>query len=206
MAISFAQSGASQIALGARSSLTAQKEKVIAAAIKAGRPEPKVVLVVLNVSDQKSTEDAAQLVEKEFGKLDVVLINAGIIGTPAAIADSEPDVWWNTLATNFKGPYLISRAFLPLLLKGGDKTIVTTSSVGAHITTPELSAYQISKTAATRLMDFVSTDYADKGVVAFSIHPGNILTDMVNDFAGGLPKILEPGKADFCYGTFLFKW
>ncbi|KAG4439584.1 hypothetical protein IFR05_004932 [Cadophora sp. M221] len=196
MAISYAQSGASQIAIGARSSLTSQKEAIVAAAKKAGRSEPKVLTVKLDVSDQKSTEDAVQLIEKEFGKLDIVINNAGIIGVPAAVGDSTPDIWWETMTVNLKGPYLVTRALIPLLLKGGDKTFVTTSSVGAHLVTPGMSSYQTSKMAVMRLMEFVSEEYKDKGVIAFSIHPGNIMTDMLSDFAGGLPDFLKPVVID----------
>ncbi|KAH6723365.1 putative short-chain type dehydrogenase [Leptodontidium sp. MPI-SDFR-AT-0119] len=196
MAISYAKSGASQIAIGARSSLTSQKEAIISAAKKAGRSEPKVLAVKLDVSDQRSTEGAAQLIEKEFGKLDIVINNAGIIGVPAAVGDSAPDIWWETMTVNLKGPYLVTRAFIPLLLKEGDKTIITTSSVGAHLVTPGMSAYQTSKMGVMRLMQFVSEEYKEKGVIAFSIHPGNIMTNMLSDFSGGLPEFLKPVVID----------
>ncbi|KAH7410903.1 putative short-chain type dehydrogenase [Cadophora sp. MPI-SDFR-AT-0126] len=196
MAVSFARSGASQIAIGARSSLTTQKETILAAARKAGREEPIVLIVKLNVNDQKSTEEAAQLIGKEFGKLDIVIINAGILGAPSVIGDSDPDDWWKTMTTNLKGPYLVSRAFLPLLLKGGDKTIVTTGSVGAHLVGPGMSSYQTSKLAVMRLMQFISEEYKEKGVVAFCIHPGNIMTDILSEFPGGLPEILKPVVID----------
>ncbi|PVH87543.1 putative short-chain type dehydrogenase [Cadophora sp. DSE1049] len=196
MGVSFAQSGASQIAIGARSSLTTQKMTILAAAKKAGREEPEILIVKLNVSDQKSTEEAAQLVEKEFGKLDIVVNNAGILGAPSVIGDSNPDDWWEIMTTNLKGPYLVSRAFLPLLLKGGDKTIVTTSSVGAHLVGPGMSSYQTSKLAVMRLMQFISEEYKEKGVVAFCFHPGNIMTDILSEFPGGLPEIFKPVVID----------
>lgn len=46
-------------------------------------------------------------------------------------------------------------------------------------------------------MQFVSEEYKDKGVVAFSIHPGNMMTDMVAEFPGGLPDIFKPGESEF---------
>ncbi|CZT45588.1 related to peroxisomal short-chain alcohol dehydrogenase [Rhynchosporium secalis] len=103
----------------------------------------------------------------EFGKLDIVINNAGIIGVPAVVGDSVPDICWETMSVNLKGPYLVTRAFLPLLLKGGDKTIVTTSSVGAHLFGKGMSAYQISKMAVMRLMQFVQEEYGEKGSIAF---------------------------------------
>ena len=148
---------------------------------------------MLDVTSQNSTEDAATLVEKEFGKLDVLLINAGKLSMGPLIADTDPEEWWETWNVNLRGPYLVSRAFLPLMLKGGDKTIVTTTSVGAHVVLPGVSAYQDSKLAVLRLMEFVNKEYADQGVTAFAVHPGNIPTDLVGG-SEGLPEALKHGK------------
>ncbi|TVY34133.1 Short chain dehydrogenase citE, partial [Lachnellula cervina] len=147
--------------------------------------------VTLNISDRKSTEDAAALIEKEFGRLDVVVLNAAVLSGQGLVLESDPDEWWETMTVNIKGPYLVTRAFLPLLLKGGDKTIVALSSVGAHCVTPGLSAYQGTKLAVLRFMEFVSREYGDRGVLAFAIHPGNIPTDMIGG-PEGLTEELKP--------------
>ena len=80
---------------------------------------------------------------------------------------------------NVHGPYLTTRACLPLLLKGELKTIINVASVGAHIVAPGLSDYQTSKLALVRFTEFVAKEHMDDGVIAFSIHPGNVPTDMV---------------------------
>jgi NAD(P)-dependent dehydrogenase (short-subunit alcohol dehydrogenase family) len=197
IATSFAQAGASHIALGARSSLDSLKQTLLAAAAKANRPEPKILCVKLDVTSQQSTEEAAKLVEKEFGKLDILINNAGVIGEMKFLTDGDPDVWWHTWNVNVKGPYLMTRAFLPLMLKGGDKTIISTSSVGAHLVSPRMSDYQSTKLAILRLMQSVSEDYKEQGVVAYSIHPGNVATDMVG--GPGLEKLPEHLKHSKSY-------
>ncbi|KAG9234490.1 putative short-chain type dehydrogenase [Amylocarpus encephaloides] len=184
MAISFAQAGATKIAIGARSSLESVKDALSVAAKKASRPAPQILCIKLEVTSQSSVSEAAASIEKEFGVLDILVINAAIIGTMASIADSDPDTWWEPWTVNVKGPYLLTRAFLPLMLKGGDRTIVATSSVGAHLTSPGLSSYQSTKLAVLRLMQFVSAEYSQQGVLAFSIHPGNIPTDMIGGRKG----------------------
>lgn len=120
--------------------------------------------------------------------MDVIVHNAGVFGANAPIADSDPDTWWNTWDTNVHGPYLVTRAFLPLLLKGGDKHIVYVNSVGAWLATPGLSAYQPSKLALARFAEFVQVEYGEKGVLAFSVHPGNV-----------------PGVRRFATNAFLFQ-
>ncbi|TVY23556.1 Short chain dehydrogenase, partial [Lachnellula hyalina] len=162
-------------------------------ATAAQRPTPTILPVQLDISDRKSTEAAAALVEEEFGRLDIVVLNAAILSGRGVVLDSDPDEWWETMTVNVKGPYLVTRAFLPLLLKGGDKTIVALSSVGAHIVTPGLSAYQVTKLAVLRFMEFVSAEYGGQGVLAFAVHPGNIPTDIIGG-PEGLSEELKPSE------------
>ena len=187
MSLSFAKAGASQIAIAARSDMVTLEQEIQDAASSAGKPSPAVLQVKLDVASRESVDGAASVVEKEFGKLDILVNNAGISSSFQSIADSDPDGWWNTWIVNFRGPYLMTRAFLPLLLKAEDKHIVNVSSVGAHLMIPCMSSYQTSKSALLRFTEFISAEYSDKGLVAFCIHPGNILTDMVTSPESPVP-------------------
>ena len=192
MAISFAKAGASQIAVGARSEMSQLGKDIEAAAVSAKRTAPKFLPIKLDVTSEDSVSKAAAEVSKTFQKLDVLINNAGILGPHTLIGDSKPDEWWNVFEVNTRGPYLVTRAFLPLLLAADNETyIINVASVGAHLINPTLSAYQPSKLALLRLTQFTSAEYADKGVIAFAIHPGNIPTDIVGG-AEGLPEHLKP--------------
>ncbi|KAF3061293.1 Oxidoreductase UcpA [Daldinia childiae] len=180
ISVSFAKAGASMIAIGARSDLSTTVSEIKAAAEKVGKPEPIILALKLDVADPKSVDDAAAQVKESFGRMDIVINNAGIFDV-AMILDTDPEKWWNIWRVNVMGPYNTARSFLPLLLEGSNKTIVTLSSVGAHLVGPGLSAYQPSKLAVLRLSEFISAEYGDKGIVAYCIHPGNIPTDMVAD-------------------------
>lgn len=150
--------------------------------------------VKLDVTSQESVQNAAKDIEQAFGHLDIIVHNAGVLGALAPIADGDPDSWWNTWAINIRGPYLVTRAFLPLLLKGGDKTIVYVSSVGAFLQNPGLSAYQSSKLALLRFAEFVCAEYGEQGVLAFCIHPGNVPgTDILGP--EGLSESLKHGRS-----------
>lgn len=193
IALSYARAGASAIAIGARSSLASLETAIRGAASEANRPAPKILTLQFDVTSKASVDDAAAAVEKAFGRLDIVINNAGIMGSFAPIAEGDPDKWWETWNVNLRGPYLVTRAFLPLLLKGGEKTIVTVSSVGAHLTTAGLSAYQTSKLAVLRLAEFVDAEYRDQGVCCYVIHPGNIPGTGILGAAGmeGVPEGLS---------------
>ena len=189
ISLSFAKAGASYIAIGARSALEKVETEMKTVATDAGRREPHVLRLDLDVTDSQSVGNSAKKIEQAFGKLDVLINNAGLIGDREPITDSDPDSWWQVFNVNVRGPYLINRACLPLLLKGKLKTAVTISSVGAHVVGPGLSNYQTSKLAALRLTEFVAKEHAEQGVVAFSVHPGNMLTDMLGGGEGMDPKL-----------------
>lgn len=112
--------------LGARSSLDTAETAVLKAAQDAGRPAPKVLKIKLEVTNQTSVSEAAAEVEKSVDRLDVLVNNAGVIDM-AMIKYSDPETWWNVWEVNVKGPYLIARAFLPLMLKTEDslKQVIT---------------------------------------------------------------------------------
>ena len=164
-----------------------------AAAVSAGRSVPQVLPVKLDVTDEQSVEKAAAEVEKEFGKLEILVNNAGILGEFGMVADSNPKNWWQVLDVNVRGPYLATRSFVPLLLKGeGPKFIINVTSVGAHLVNPALSAYQVSKLGLLKFSQLVNAEYSPQGIVSFCIHPGNCLTDIMGP-PEELPDHLKPG-------------
>jgi NAD(P)-dependent dehydrogenase (short-subunit alcohol dehydrogenase family) len=168
------------IAIGARSDLSETTQAIREAVNSVGKPEPKVVELKLDVTSRESVDAAAAEIKKAFGRIDIVVNNAGVFAGQGLIADTDPDAWWDVMAVNVKGPYLVMRALVPLMLEaGGLQTFVTVSSVGALCRTPSVSGYQTSKLAVLRLTEFLNAEYCDKGISAFSIHPGNIPTDML---------------------------
>ena len=178
MPIAFAQAGASHIAFGARGDVSSVKTAVLAAAKAAGRPEPQVLALQLDVTDRASVAAAAQAVEVAFGKVDVVVNNAALMENWASILDVDPDEWWRVWEVNVRGVFEVTRALLPLLLRGTGKTVVNVGSQGGHLLSPGASAYQTSKFALMRLSEFLCCEYAEQGLVAWTAHPAGVATDM----------------------------
>lgn len=193
LVLSLTKAGASQIAVGARSDLSQLARDVEATALKARRTPPRFLAINFDVTDQRSVDDAATRVEREFGKCDIVVNNAGILGEFSKVSESDPEAWWRVFNVNVRGPYLISRAFLPLLLKAkGTRYLIHVCSVGAFLVGDGLSAYQTSKAALLKLSQHIDAEYSQQGVTSFCIHPGNIPTDIVGG-RDGLPDDLKPG-------------
>lgn len=206
-ALSFAKAGASHIAVGARSDLTSLATDIATAASSAGRSPPQFLALEMDVTSASSVAEAAEKLERELGRLHVLVNNAGVRGPYGLIADSDPSEWIRVVEVNLHGPYLVTRAFLPLLLRSGaaagvvggsgsgmdggrGRYIINVTSVAAHLTNPTLSAYQISKNALLKLSALTNAEYSEKGVVTFAIHPGNVATDIM----GGPEAIPEHHK------------
>ena len=158
--------------------------------------------VKLDVEDRASVETAAKDIETGLGRLDILVNNAGYLEKAIPIIDSDPDEWWKVWGVvsyddhrsnihdehpnaqqNIRGPYLMTRSFLPLMLRGGDKQIVNLSSIGAHMVRPGMSGYQTTKLAIVRFSEFTNAEYGEQGVVAFSVHPGGVMTDLARNMS-----------------------
>ncbi|KAI0074416.1 putative oxidoreductase [Panus rudis PR-1116 ss-1] len=190
-ALSFARAGASGIAIGARSSLASLEGELHEAAKAAGRPAPRVVTVALNVTDISSVDAAIQTIKRELGGLDILVNNAGYSEVWRTIHESDPVDWWRTWEINVKGMYLVTRAAIPLLLEShGLKTILNVGSAGAHMVLSAASSYQTSKLAVLRFTEFIMAEYGEKSIIAFAIHPGGVLTDIVQNATEELKAFL----------------
>lgn len=177
-AISCAKAGAKGIALGARSDFTTIETEIHSAALAAGKNAPKVLKLKVDVANQANVDSVANEIEKVFGRLDILINNAGFLSEFNPLVETDPVAWWTNWEVNIKGVYLVTRSLLPLMLKGGEKTIVNISSIGGLALAPGASGYQPSKFALLRFTEFICTDYAKQGVLAYCIHPGGVKTEL----------------------------
>ncbi|KAH1631261.1 hypothetical protein KXX39_001691 [Aspergillus fumigatus] len=166
---SFARAGAPSIAIAARGPLDTVETALLSTAKEAGHPPPTILKLTLDVADDASVAAAAEEVAAKFGHLDILINNAGTSEPWVPIAEKRP---------GGLGVYLVMRAFIPLLRKGTQKTIVNVSSVGALWVAPGASAYQTGKFAVLRLTEFVMAEYGSEGMLAYAIHPGGVPTEL----------------------------
>lgn len=139
IAISLVRAGVSHIAAAARSDLSALADEIESTAKLAGRKPPRVLLLKVDVTEEQSVRGAVEEVAKSFGRLDVLINNAGYLETFKPVAESQIHDYWTSWEINLKGSYLCCKFFIPLLLKDGDKTIINLSSVGAQLVLPGAS-------------------------------------------------------------------
>ena len=124
-------------------------------------------------------------VAREYGGLDILFLNAGILrrGTVATMSEADFD---EVFRVNVKGPWLALRAAIPLLRRGG--AVVLNASINAHLGIPGTSAYAASKAALRSFARTAASELADRGVRENAISPGP--TDL-----GIVEKNLSAGEA-----------
>ncbi len=134
----------------------------------------KVLFLTGDISRAADAEDIFNQIKKKYGKLDGLVNNAGVLtkGTIETISLAD---WQFTLDVNLTGPYILTKALLPLLKKAGSASIVNISSV-AGLKPGTSVAYSVSKAGLDMLTRFLAGDLGPYGIRVNSVNPGLVRT------------------------------
>ncbi len=153
-----------------------------------GAAEDGVLPLVCDVSDRAQVEAAVAAVIERWGRLDVLVNNAGVmhIDDAATLAD---DAWDRVVAVNARGALACSQAAHPHLRERGG-AIVNVASISSLRGQPGLAAYAASKGALASLTRTLAVEWAPDGVRVNAVAPGHVLTPMVQEALddGSLPE------------------
>jgi NAD(P)-dependent dehydrogenase (short-subunit alcohol dehydrogenase family) len=150
----------------------------------------------LDVSDEKQVASVFGEVERELGRPDVLVNNAGIAGPNKPTHEITTEEWEALTDVNIKGVFLCTRQVIPRMLEAGHGCIVNVSSIYGIIGATDLPPYHASK-GAVRLM--TKTDalvYAKKGIRVNSVHPGFVWTKLVEDLGKQSPAGVDAFRAE----------
>jgi len=138
-----------------------------------------------DVSDEAAVRGMVERVIGEFGRVDVLVNNAGISRIVPA-EDTTLDDWNRTLAVNLTGPFLMSREFGKVLLERGSGSIVNIASVAGLLGVGDRVAYNASKHGLVGLTRTLAAEWGGRGVRVNAVCPGWVKTEMdAEDQAGG---------------------
>src|SRR5579863_9658225 len=144
-----------------------------------GGPKPGIYPMDLMGARYKDHEDLVGALDKEYGRLDGLVHNAGILGERAAIEHHEVLIWQQVLQVNLTAPFMLTKACLELLYKSPDASVVFTSSGVGRKARAYWGAYSVSKfgieALATTLAD--ETEFR-KTLRVNSLNPGPVRTEM----------------------------
>jgi (+)-trans-carveol dehydrogenase len=145
----------------------------------------------------KSTVDAGVA---EFGRLDIVLANAGI-SVPAPTLEMDDEIWDTMINVNLTGQWKSLKASVPHIIAGGrGGSVVITSSIAALKGNANVAHYSAAKAGLIGLMKVMAVELAPKSIRVNTIHPTTVNTDMVlNDPTYKLfrPDIENPTREDY---------
>ncbi|MDE2620643.1 MAG: glucose 1-dehydrogenase [Sphingomonadales bacterium] len=135
--------------------------------------------LVMDVTEEAGWREAAALVEREFGQLDVLVNNAGY-GTFRSIRDTSFEAWRAIIAVNLDSVFLATRELMPLLERSGRGSIINMSSIRGIVAGNNASSYSAAKGGVRMLTKCIAVECAElgNGVRANSLHPGHIATPL----------------------------
>ncbi|KAE9369866.1 NAD(P)-binding protein [Stipitochalara longipes BDJ] len=179
-ALAFAAAGAS-VAVLAR---TAPDLETLASEItsKYGTPILTITGDVLS-----SPGPIIQSVISKFGKLDILINNAGIYRMSRFSTDPDISAYWKVFEVNIKAPLVLLHAALPFFAKneGGKGIVITVGSAAADLPLPFQSSYDASKAAVQKAVQILDMELREQGVLNFLIQPGAMVTDLGRDAVVG---------------------
>jgi NAD(P)-dependent dehydrogenase (short-subunit alcohol dehydrogenase family) len=131
-----------------------------------------------DIGDDASVRAAIDAVAERFGRIDVVVNNAGI-GAQGTVADNSDDEWARVLNVNVVGTARVTRAALPWLRRSPAAAVVNTSSVAATAGIPQRALYSASKGAVLSLTRAMAADHIREGIRVNCVSPGTADTPWV---------------------------
>jgi len=171
-ALALAKAGATLV-LTARDA--AQLDSVAQAITRDGG---KAAAITCDVSDWIAVQRLVAETQQRFGKVDVLINNAGVIEPIAVTAEGDPAAWARSIEINLIGAYYAIRAVLPAMLAAGAGTIVNVSSGAAHNPLEGWSAYCSGKAGLAMLTRQIALEHAAQGIRVFGFQPGTTDTGM----------------------------
>ncbi|WP_369721565.1 SDR family NAD(P)-dependent oxidoreductase [Bradyrhizobium sp. LLZ17] len=153
-------------------------EGLAATAAELGRPDALRV-VPGNVARRADVDQIVATAAKEFGRLDIMVNNAGVARNQDILDISEQD-FDDVIAINLKGAFFgVQAAARQMIAQGGGGVIINMSSVNALLAIPTLATYAISKGGMKQLTSVAAVALAPHNIRVVAVGPGTILTDMV---------------------------
>jgi NAD(P)-dependent dehydrogenase (short-subunit alcohol dehydrogenase family) len=149
----------------------------------------------LDVSEEDDVEQVFAAVHAKFGRLDVLVNNAGISGVSKPTHEISVEEWNDVFAVNVTGVFLCTKYAVRYLKESGGGSVINLSSIYGIISAKDVPPYHATK-GAVRIMS--KTDallYGGDGIRVNSVHPGFIWTPMVEDFLESQGDVEEGRKA-----------
>ncbi len=136
----------------------------------------EVLAVAADVSVRAEVEKLVDGAVRRFGRIDVLVNNAGLLGPRVTIEEYPEDEWRRVIDANLTAPFLLSKAAIPCMPEGGSIiNVVSGVSVEGRA---EWGAYSVSKFGVEGLTQILAAELKDRGIRANAVDPGGMRTEM----------------------------
>jgi NAD(P)-dependent dehydrogenase (short-subunit alcohol dehydrogenase family) len=147
------------------------------------------LVIAADVSDERQVDEAFATIERKFGRLDLLVNNAGAFdGGP--LDQFSIEAWDKVIGVNLRGPFLCTRLALAIMKRQGGGRIINIGSISAQRVRPGSAAYSASKHGLWGLTQVTALEGRDYGVTCCCLHPGNVLVE--RRAGASIPQDEEP--------------
>ena len=181
VATAYARAGA-KLALCARTASELDQTVVELRALKV-----EVEGRVCDVSLEDPVREFVGAAHKKFGRVDILVNNAGVMTRPAPMTELDIKKWDYTLAVNLRGPFLITRAVLPIMIKQQTGSIINVSSMIGRGAYANFIAYATSKWGLEGFTQTLAAEARSSNIRVNSVEPGYVATKLTG-FSGSKPE------------------
>jgi 3-oxoacyl-[acyl-carrier protein] reductase len=140
-----------------------------------------------DVSIEESVKDFVGAIIKEFGRIDVLVNNAGVMTRPVPITELEVKKWDYTIAVNLRGPFLITKSVLPVMIKQKSGSIINVSSMVGRRAYANFIAYATSKWGLEGFTQTLAAEARSSNIRVNSVEPGYVATKLTG-YNGSEPE------------------
>ncbi|MET0648006.1 MAG: SDR family NAD(P)-dependent oxidoreductase [Pyrinomonadaceae bacterium] len=180
---------------GARLGLTARRgEELLRLSEEIERAGGEAMALPADVRDPAALNGVAERVRERWGRVDVLVANAGMSSTTAGTKLNAGEVG-DVISINVIGVVNSVAAVLPAMLERGSGHLVAISSLASYRGMPKSGAYSASKAAVSTLFESLRVDLRKSNIAVTTIHPGFIRTPMTAGRKKKLPFLIEPDDA-----------
>ena len=143
-----------------------------------GAPRPSIAVLDLAIADGDAYTALAKSIEDEFGRLDGLVHNAGILGQRLSLEQYDPGEWQKVLHVNLTAPFVITQQLMPALRNSEDPSIIFTSSGVGRVGKPFWGAYSVSKFGTESMSQILANENRHTSLRSNCINPGPVRTKM----------------------------
>jgi len=140
-----------------------------------------------DVSLEEPVKELVANVTRKFGRIDVLVNNAGVMTRPVSITELDVKKWDYTIAVNLRGPFLVTRAVLPIMLKKKSGSIINVSSMIGRSAYANFIAYATSKWGLEGFTQTLAVEVKSNNIRVNSVDPGYVATKLTG-YAGSKPE------------------